>query len=430
MLPLKRPGRRLSAQGVVEYGLAIAVIALVVMVGAAQLSAAEAAYFGATSPSLAPPAPTFAPIGAATNVTVASVSGSYGGTVTLTATLKVASSGVAVNGEPIYFTINSTPVCGGSTGVTCPTTNSSGIATLSVNIGTTAPGTYSSGIGAQFVGDAAYIASSSTGSLTVSQASQTIMFTQPASPAAYRSNFTVAPTASSGLPVTVSASGGCTVSGSGPSYTVTMTSASTACQLVATQAGDANYSAALNVTVVVSAAQAGASVTITNTSQTYNGSASSVTVTTNPTGLSTFVAYSGSGYGPTATPPSNSGSYSISVNVTDPNYTGSGTATLVISPRTTQLSVNPATGNFGSTVNLQATLTDNGGTPIAGATISLSLNGTNEGTAVTNSSGVATLNNVSLSTIARGTYANGVGANFAGDSNNTASSSTANLTVN
>ena len=71
----------------------------------------------------------------------------------------------------------------------------------------------------------------------IAQAAQTITFEQPASPATYGSTFNVAPTATSGLPVSVAASGGCTISGS----TVTMTSGTVDCVLTASQAGNDDY---------------------------------------------------------------------------------------------------------------------------------------------------------------------------------------------
>ena len=86
----------------------------------------------------------------------------------------------------------------------------------------------------------------------IAQAAQTITFEQPASPATYGSTFGVAPTASSGLPVSVVASGGCAISGS----TVTMTSGTVDCVLTASQAGNDDYLPAENVVRTVAAAKA------------------------------------------------------------------------------------------------------------------------------------------------------------------------------
>src|SRR5262249_58675525 len=60
---------------------------------------------------------------------------------------------------------------------------------------------------------------------------------------------------------------------------------------------------------------------------------------------------------------------------------------------------------------------------------SFTLNGSAAGTAVTNSSGVATLSGVSLSGINGGNYSTAVAANFAGDTSYAASSGSGALTV-
>ncbi len=91
-------------------------------------------------------------------------------------------------------------------------------------------------------------------------AAQTITVTQAAPASAkYGSSFTVAATASSGLPVTVAGSGGCTASGN----MVTMTSATTACVVNYSQAGDANYWPASTVSSTTTAAKATQTITIT-----------------------------------------------------------------------------------------------------------------------------------------------------------------------
>src|SRR5207253_7407296 len=67
--------------------------------------------------------------------------------------------------------------------------------------------------------------------------------------------------------------------------------------------------------------------------------------------------------------------------------------------QTTSLSVSSASGSYGATVDLSATLSA-GGSGVGGKTVNFSLNGgSSVGTATTNSSGVATLSNVSLGSI-------------------------------
>jgi hypothetical protein len=99
-----------------------------------------------------------------------------------------------------------------------------------------------------------------------------------------------------------------------------------------------------------------------------------------------------------------------------------------LAPLPTSLTVDPATGTFGGTVNLSATLTS-GGNGVAGKSIDFSLNGNSVGSAVTDSNGVAALANASLAGISGGLYPTGVGANFVGDSVYQGASATNVLTV-
>ena len=121
-----------------------------------------------------------------------------------------------------------------------------------------------------------------------------------------------------------------------------------------------------------------------------------------------------------AAPATLTGTYNASTK----HATSNGTA--VTNRTTTTLAVNAATGTFGGTVNLQATLT--GGS--TGSTINFTLNGASAGSALTDASGVATLNGVSLAGVAIGTYPGGVAATFAGDSTHNSSTGSNTLTVN
>ena len=78
---------------------------------------------------------------------------------------------------------------------------------------------------------------------TVGKAAQSISFEQPPNMTFGDPDFTINPTASSGLPVSVTALGHCTVNG----LTVHLTGAGS-CTLTASQNGDANYSPAASVT--------------------------------------------------------------------------------------------------------------------------------------------------------------------------------------
>jgi YDG domain len=94
----------------------------------------------------------------------------------------------------------------------------------------------------------------------------------------------------------------------------------------------------------------------------------------------------------------------------------------------TALSTQSATGTYGGTTNLSATLTA-GGSGVGGKSVTFKLNDTIVGTATTTSSGVASLANASLTGINAGSYASGVSASFAGDTSYSSSNATSSLTV-
>ena len=120
------------------------------------------------------PTPSPTPTPATTTISSVSGSGTYGTTATLTATLT--SNSTPISGKTISFTVNGSAVCGGVGQPGCPTTNLSGIATLSVS-GYNA-GSYP--IVASFAGDSSYANSNGNGTLTISQATPTITWNNPA----------------------------------------------------------------------------------------------------------------------------------------------------------------------------------------------------------------------------------------------------------
>jgi hypothetical protein len=93
----------------------------------------------------------------------------------------------------------------------------------------------------------------------------------------------------------------------------------------------------------------------------------------------------------------------------------------------TTLTVAPASGPYGGTADLTATLT--AGSGVAGKTVSFTLNGVPAGSATTDASGVATVSAASLSGISPGTYPGGVAATFAGDTDYRDSNGSNTLTV-
>lgn len=119
------------------------------------------------------------------------------------------------------------------------------------------------------------------------------------------------------------------------------------------------------------------------------------------------------------------GTHTLSFVNTTNNGRGIG-CVRVVSP--TSLAVAPASGTYGGTASLSATLTANG-VPLANAPVALTLNGAPAGTAQTDGNGVATLGIASLSGIDAGTYAGGVAATYVGDGTHLGSTGSNTLTI-
>jgi hypothetical protein len=171
---------------------------------------------------------------AATTLAVSPSSGIYGGTTTLSASLTAGGSGVS--GKTISFTLRGSAV--GSA-----ITNATGVATLSgVSLAGINAGSYLGAVTASFAGDATDVASGGANNLTVSQAAQTIAFGPLPNKTFGDPDFTVSATATSGLAVAFAAAGNCTMAGN----TVHLTGWGS-CTITASQAGNANYTAAPNV---------------------------------------------------------------------------------------------------------------------------------------------------------------------------------------
>jgi uncharacterized repeat protein (TIGR01451 family) len=169
-----------------------------------------------------------------TTLTAAAATGTFGGTVNLSATLTDGTNGIS--GKSIAFTLN-----GNSAG--SATTDASGVATISnASLSGINAGSYPTGVGASFAGGGGFTASNSTAALTVNKADQTITFNALADKTYGDADFNVSATASSGLSVSFAASGNCTVTGT----TVHLTGAGS-CTITASQAGNSNYNAASDV---------------------------------------------------------------------------------------------------------------------------------------------------------------------------------------
>jgi formylglycine-generating enzyme required for sulfatase activity len=160
-----------------------------------------------------------------------------------------------------------------------------------------------------------------TVTVTRDKAAQTITF---ANPGAQFANATVNLSATgggSGNPVTFAV----TVGPASITDGVLSFSGAGSVTVTASQAGNANYDAATNVSRTFTVTKAAATVTLGNLAQTYDGTPKTATVTTDPAGKSVLFTYDGS-----ATAPTNAASYDIVGSIDDPIYQGSATGTLVI----------------------------------------------------------------------------------------------------
>lgn len=161
-----------------------------------------------------------------------------------------------------------------------------------------------------------------TGTLIIGAGGQSIQFGAVPIPTHVFGDvpFTVSPTASSGLPVTLHVlSGPATVDGT----TVTLTGAGTVV-LQATQMGSASYVFA-TLTQSFEVTKRATPIILTGLAQVFNGSVRSVLAATVPIGLEVHLTYNGSTVAPTA-----AGSYEVIATITDDNYRGLATGILTV----------------------------------------------------------------------------------------------------
>jgi autotransporter-associated beta strand protein len=164
---------------------------------------------------------------------------------------------------------------------------------------------------------------SATGTLVIAKATQTLSFNNLTSTGFLPAPFSPA-TASSGLPVSYTVL-------SGPAEIVGGLVSLTGLGSVtvrAEQPGDANHLAAAPVETTFQVVTATATLTLDGLAAMFDGQPKPVSVTTSPAGLAVNITYNGS-----ATPPSARGTYTVNATISDPNYQGSATRSLVISPR-------------------------------------------------------------------------------------------------
>jgi predicted extracellular nuclease len=97
-----------------------------------------------------------------------------------------------------------------------------------------------------------------------------------------------------------------------------------------------------SATLTVNPAAAG--VTLGNLTQPFDGTPKSVTVTTTPASLAVAVTYNGSATAPTAV-----GNYAVVATVTDPDYVGSATGTLTVTPAAAGVTLGNLTQSYDGT---------------------------------------------------------------------------------
>jgi hypothetical protein len=222
--------------------------------------------------------------------------------------------------------------------------------------------------------------------------------------------FAVSATASSGLAVTFTVAGNCSISNGN---VVSLTGVGS-CSVTAHQAGNSTYNPAPDVTQTFAIAGATATVQLGGLTATYDGTPKAATATTNPSNLVVTFTYNG-----TSTVPVNAGSYAVVGTIQDANYQGSASGTLTINPAATTSTVtssrNPSA--FAQAVTFTATVSGPGGPP--SGTVTFYDGATSLGTG-TLTNGSATL---ATSTLTTGTHSITVG--YGGASNFQTSTSAA-----
>jgi hypothetical protein len=393
--------------------------------------------------------------------TLTDVSGtaSFGGTATLTATLTDPVTGSAIAGAAVSFTLD-----GVFAGVAL--TDSSGVATLSDVATADAAGTDTGGVVAYYAGSIENKTSAGTGDLTVSKAatslasvSGTATFGGTATLVATltstvtnsgisgeKVNFTLDGTAVGSA--TTNSSGVATLTG----VATTDAAGTHAGAVVASFAGDTNYEAAPNGTGALTVSKAGTSLGTVSGTASFGGTATLVatltsavthsgianetvtftldgtavgSATTNSSGVATK-----SGVATTDMAGTHTGAVVASF-AGNTNYTAAAnaTGTLTVSKANTSLGSVSGTAT-GGMATLVATLTSSvTSMGVSGEMVAFMLDGTAVGSVATNSSGVATLNNVPTSDPV-GVHPGAVVASFAGNTNyNAAANASGDLTV-
>jgi hypothetical protein len=180
-----------------------------------------------------------------------------------------------------------------------------------------------------------------TGDACEVQEDQTITFAALADKTFGDADFTVVATASSNLPVSLTASGMCTISGASVHL-----AAAGECTITAHQGGNTSYRPAAEVSRTFSIAKGPATLVFGNLNWRYTGSPVAVIVTTRPAGLSgVAITYNGS-----SAPPTNPGTYAVVATLTNDNYQAApASGTLVIAKATATIFLEDLSRTFSGT---------------------------------------------------------------------------------
>ncbi len=276
----------------------------------------------------------------------------------------------ASSGLPVSITASGSCSGSGTGSATITVTSSTGTCTVTYNQ----------------AGDGTYAAAPQvTSSTTATKASQTITVTTPAPATAdFGDTFTVAATSSSGDPVVVTTTGGCSNVGND----VTITSSSVPCVVHYNVPASTNYDAAPEVTDTSTTGKASQTITVTTPAPATADFGDTFTVAaTSSSGDAVVVTTTGgcSNVGNTVTITSSSVPCVVHYNVpASTNYDAAPevTDTSTTSPASQTITVTtpaPATADFGDTFTAEAT--SSSGLPVA-ITVSGNCSGSGVGTAI------------------------------------------------
>jgi uncharacterized repeat protein (TIGR01451 family) len=343
----------------------------------ATISAANQQVLSIASVTIQPFGPAFSALTASQAITYATPSINLSGTISALGPLYPPS------GESVSITINGAKQTA--------TIGSDGAFSLSFPTAAIPASATPYAITYSFAADADFAAAANTSTaLTVNKANQTIAFAGGPASAVYNSKFAVSATATSGLPVAITASGACSIAGG----TVTMTSGTGACQLAANQVGNSNFNAAPQSSSSTTAQLASSTTTVSsnvpNPSTTGQAVAIGVTVTGNGTPTGSIQVNASTGESCNATLNSGKGTCQITFTSAGPrtltatypgdtNFSGgtsAGVSQTVNPPALGTLRISPSSVDFGDVyvgtfAARSVTLTNTGTASIAISNVSV-----------------------------------------------------------